>query len=217
MGVAAGLLVGAALLDLLPEAAELAPSSRLGVTVASATGFALFLVVDRLVHAGASGHREEGRERAFGSLAAVGLTIHSLLDRGVAVGAAFHADARVGVLVGVAVVAHDFGDGVSTVGVILGSKGALRASIGWLALDAAAPVAGALLALEATVPPGVLAGMLSFFGGSFLFPRRRAPPARSCARPGRRVVQPRWPSSRASSSPGWPPGWRGGDGTAHVA
>ncbi|HEY6459800.1 MAG TPA: ZIP family metal transporter [Polyangiaceae bacterium] len=168
MGAAAGLLVGAALFDLLPDAIEIGGPARFRVMVATAVGFGAFFAAERLVHLGASRHQEEGRERTFGAGAALGLTVHSLLD-GVAIGGAFHADARIGVLVGVAVVAHDFGDGVSTVGVVLGSRGATRSSIAWLLADAIAPVVGALLALDLEVPRAALAAMLAFFAGSFLF------------------------------------------------
>jgi ZIP family zinc transporter len=168
MGAAAGLLVGSALLDLLPEAIELSGPRPLGTAIAAAGGFSAFYVADHFVHLGASEHRHEERERAFGSMAALGLTLHSLLD-GLAIGSAFHADTKLGVVVGIAVVAHDFGDGVSTVGVVLGAKSALRASIGWLIADAVAPVAGALLAPSLILSRAVLAGVLASFAGSFLF------------------------------------------------
>jgi ZIP family zinc transporter len=94
--------------------------------------------------------------------------VHSFLD-GLAIGAAFTANAALGTFVGVAVVAHDFGDGVSTVGVVLGSRGAVRASIGWLIADALAPIGGVLAARAVRVPAPVLALLLGFFAGSFLF------------------------------------------------
>ena len=166
MGAAAGLLLGAALFDLLPEAIEL--SRSVGVGIAAAAGFAVFYAVEHFVHLGAAEHQKDDAVRAFGSAAALGLTVHSFLD-GLAIGSAFVADTRLGVIVGVAVVGHDFGDGVSTVGVVLGSRGALRASIGWLLADAIAPVAGAVLALQLHVPRSMLAYLLAFFAGSFLF------------------------------------------------
>lgn len=174
MGGAAGLLLGAALLDLLPDALRLvADRGRAGVfdvLLAAAAGFLAFFGVDRAVHAGAAGHAEEGAApaRAFGTAAALGLTVHSFLD-GLAIGAAFEADGALGTFVGVAVVAHDFGDGVSTVGVILGSRGAVRASVGWLLADALAPIVGVLAARAVHVPPAALALLLGFFAGSFLF------------------------------------------------
>jgi ZIP family zinc transporter len=170
MGVAAGLLVGAALLDLLPDALRLVHERGrqgvMAVLLSAAVGFLAFFGIDRLLHLGAAGHQSGAR--AFGAAAALGLTVHSFLD-GLAIGAAFRADASLGALIGVAVIAHDFGDGVSTVGVVLASKGALRASLGWLAADAVAPVLGALAAGAIDVRPMALAALLGFFAGSFLF------------------------------------------------
>ena len=72
-------------------------------------------------------------------------------------------------LVAIAVIAHDFGDGVSTVGV-LGSEG-------WSAcLDRLAsggtpspPVLGCGAALGISISQGLIADVLGFFAGSFLF------------------------------------------------
>jgi ZIP family zinc transporter len=180
MGAAAGLLVGAALLDLLPDALRLVhDQGRRGVMAvlcSAAVGFLVFFGIDRLLHLGAAGHQQaphdeglhEGGMHVFGAAAALGLTVHSFLD-GLAIGAAFRADASLGAVIGIAVVAHDFGDGVSTVGVVIASKGALRASMGWLVADAVAPVLGALAARTVNVPQPVLAYLLGFFAGSFLF------------------------------------------------
>jgi zinc transporter ZupT len=171
MGLAAGLLVGSALLDLLPEALELVRDrGRHGVmtvALAAAAGFLAFFAVDHAVHYACAGHHPQG-VRAFGTAAALGLTVHSFFD-GMAIGAAFEESAALGALVGVAVIAHDFGDGVSTVGVVLGSRGEVRASVLWLLADAAAPVAGVLVARALPVPRPVLADMLGFFAGTFLF------------------------------------------------
>ncbi len=171
MAGAAGLLIGSALLDLLPDALDLVRDGGLrgvaAVLVAAVTGFLAFFAVDHAVHATAAAHQATG-ERAFGTAAATGLTIHSFLD-GLAIGAAFEQSTTLGALIGIAVIAHDFGDGVSTVGVILGSRGALRASLAWLLADAVAPVAGVLAARTLHLSPAVLACLLGFFAGTFLF------------------------------------------------
>ena len=171
MGAAAGLLIGSALLDLLPDALGLARrTGRYGVMVvllAAVAGFLAFLAIDKAVHSEAAGHRPQGA-RAFGAAAALGLTVHSFLD-GLAIGAAFEQSAALGALIGTAVIAHDFGDGVSTVGVVLGSRGALRASVAWLLADAVAPVAGVLAARALHLSSDLLACLLGFFAGTFLF------------------------------------------------
>ncbi|MGD0528466.1 MAG: ZIP family metal transporter [Polyangiaceae bacterium] len=171
MGAAAGLLIGSALLDLLPDALGLVRDrGRAGVTVialAALAGFLVFLALDHAVHYAAAGHQEHGA-RAFGTVAALGLTVHSFFD-GLAIGAAFEQSAALGALIGIAVIAHDFGDGVSTVGVLLGSRATVRASVAWLAADAAAPVVGALAARALHLPRALLADLLGFFAGTFLF------------------------------------------------
>ncbi|HEX5504861.1 MAG TPA: hypothetical protein VFW96_19745 [Thermomicrobiales bacterium] len=172
MGFAAGVLVGAALLDLLPEALDLAgatPGAATSTVLRGAVlGFLVFYGLDRSVHLLAAGHAESHAGGAFGTAAALGLTIHSFLD-GFAIGSAFRAATAIGVLVAIAVIAHDFGDGVSTVAVVLGAKGSARASLAWLVADALAPVAGAGAALWLAVSPAFLVGVLGFFAGSFLF------------------------------------------------
>jgi len=185
MGFAAGVLIAAALVDLLPEAWELAAApdgeTRDQVCLAAVLGFLAYYSVDVFVHLGAAGHQHHHAEpqeghpghdhhhggARFGSIAALGLVLHSFLD-GFAIGA-FHADAKSFILVATAVLAHDFGDGVTTVGIVLGSKGGLRASIGWLLADAIAPVIGCAAALAISISQTVLANLLGFFGGTFLF------------------------------------------------
>jgi zinc transporter ZupT len=171
MGAAAGLLVGSALLDLLPDALSLVSDRGrrgiMGVLLAAAVGFLGFLGVDHAVHHGAAGHQEQGG-RAFGTAAALGLTVHSFLD-GMAIGVAYEQSATLGALIGFAVIAHDFGDGVATVGVVLGSRASLRASLVWLLADAVAPVVGVLVARSLHLPRELLAYLLGLFAGTFLF------------------------------------------------
>ena len=172
MGFSAGILVAAALLDLLPDAFEIVVESKESavdqVLFAAALGFLAYYSLEFFVHRGAAGHEKREGKVAFASMAAFGLTVHSFLD-GFAIGSAFHANSTIGALVAIAVIAHDFGDGVSTVGVVLGSKGGLRASIGWLLADAIAPVLGCLAALSISISQGLIADLLGFFAGSFLF------------------------------------------------
>jgi zinc transporter ZupT len=181
MGFSAGVLVAAALVDLLPEALEMIgpadASAREQIFLAAMLGFLVYFSLDFFVHLGAAGHEERhespGHDHhhhhvAFGSAAAMGLTVHSFLD-GFAIGGGFQASARIGWLVSIAVLAHDFGDGVTTIGVVLGSKGKVRTSIGWLLADATAPVLGCAVALAISISTGFIAVLLGFFAGSFLF------------------------------------------------
>ena len=172
MGCSAGILIAAALLDLLSDAFELVHASRESsiaqVLFATVIGFVTYYSVDYFVHREAAGHVSKCGKATFGSFAALGLTAHSFLD-GFAIGSAFHANSKLGILVAIAVIAHDFGDGVSTVAVVLASRSGLRASIGWLTADAVAPLIGCLVALFIVISQGWIANLLGFFAGSFLF------------------------------------------------
>ena len=129
MGFSAGILVAAALLDLLPDAFEVVKQSGEStvkrVLLCAVMGFLAYYSLELFVHRGAAVHEKRQGKVAFASVAAFGLTVHSFLD-GFAIGSAFQENSTMGGLVALAVISHDFGDGVSTVGVVLGSSGALR-------------------------------------------------------------------------------------------
>lgn len=171
MAFSAGVLVAAAFFDLLPEAIDLAgsgaSSSSNDVFLSGALGFLVFYALERFVHLTAAGHGHDHGAH-FGPIAALGLTTHSFLD-GVAIGVAFRANPAIGLIVGIAVVAHDFADGVSTVTLVLRSRGGLRAPVGWLLADALAPVIGAAAGQLLSIPRATLADLLGFFAGSFVF------------------------------------------------
>lgn len=170
----AGVLIAVPLFDLLPEAIDIAQTVGMPVTIVmyvSAGGFIFLYILERYV----SVHRvcEDGvcrnlRHPKGGWIGAVELSAHSYID-GFAIGLGFHFDARVCLLIAIAVLAHDFSDGLNTVTVMLKSGNSLRSSLRMLLLDALAPVMGAVSALFIKVPAGYLALILSFFAGSFLY------------------------------------------------
>jgi zinc transporter ZupT len=111
---------------------------------------------------------ESPRRRQVGILGAAGLCIHSLLD-GFSIGIAFHASSALGLLVAIAVIGHDFSDGITTVVLLVSSRNSRGASIFWLVLDALAPLIGVGLASILTLSPHHLADLLGFFAGMFLY------------------------------------------------
>lgn len=168
LGFSAGAVMGVAFFDLLPESLKIIdcayPLST--GTFLVAAGFALFLVVDRLVTLHFHG---EGDEHAHsGSLSAVSLSIHSFLD-GLGIGLAFKLSPAIGWVVAAAVLAHDFSDGINTVNVILKGTGSKRQAFRWLAIDAIAPALGVLTALFFSVPVATLGLMLAMFAGFFIY------------------------------------------------
>jgi zinc transporter ZupT len=173
LAFSAGAVIGVAFFDLLPEAVELGgrpgvhllgPRAILAIT---GLGFLLYLLLDRSLpsHAEATGGRRDLR-RAWA--AAGSFAIHSFLD-GFAIGIAFQASRAVGIAVAVAVLAHDFSDGLNTVSVVLRNGGERKSALRWLMIDAVAPVAGALTSMALTIPAQGIAVVLALFSGFFLY------------------------------------------------
>ncbi len=181
-----GAILGIALFDLLPEALKQAESAGLpqrSLFLAVAAGFVLFHVLGRASllgashdHGGTGSHNDvhplSAEERAIarrqGTLAAMGFSIHSFLD-GAAIGVGFHAGTTVGIAIAIAVIAHDAADGLNTVTVMLSHGHTTRRSMIWLAVDALAPVLGAIMTFLAPIGQAVLAPLLGGFVGFFLY------------------------------------------------
>jgi len=75
----------------------------------------------------------------------------------------------VGAIVAAAVLAHDFSDGINTVGVILKNRGKGVRALRWLLLDAIAPVLGVASTYLFTLSDEQLGIVLSIFCGFFLY------------------------------------------------
>ncbi|MDE2041335.1 MAG: ZIP family metal transporter [Patescibacteria group bacterium] len=182
LGFSAGAVIGVAFFDLLPESIDLGSAYFATATIVAVTalGFLVYLVLDRLIflhfHTHESvGHRDavsaddsHTAHRERGILGAGSLCVHSFLD-GVAIGLAFQASAAIGLIVAVAVLVHDFSDGINTVSLILKNRGQDRVAFRWLVADAAAPVLGAASTLLFRLPLPVLDIILAMFAGFFLY------------------------------------------------
>jgi zinc transporter ZupT len=170
LGFSAGAVIGVAFFDLIPEAITLATPAHSvdAVLVAVAIGFLVYMVLDRTI--APHGHKGARTELLWqrGALGAASLSVHSFLD-GFAIGLAFNVSAAVGWIVSAAVLAHDFSDGVNTVGIVLGKKGGNRFAFGWLLIDAVAPVLGAASTLVVHFPEDVLGFCLALFAGFFIY------------------------------------------------
>jgi len=170
LGFSAGAVLGVALFDLLPESFDLARKGYAAptITLFVALGFFAFMFLNRvlLLHPeeelGGHGHHRQG------TLGAASLSLHSFLD-GVGIGLAFKVSTTVGVVVAVAVLAHDFSDGINTVSVILKNRGQGIRALKWLLLDAVAPLLGVVSTYFFTLTDEELGIVLSIFCGFFLY------------------------------------------------
>jgi ZIP family zinc transporter len=173
LGLTAGVLLGVVAFDVLPELFELTREhgiDPMGPMTALVTGFLLFHASEKLllIHHGQETAYAHHRHPTVGVLSAAALAGHSFMD-GVGIGLGFQVSPRVGVMVALAVISHDFADGLNTVTLMLAHGNPRGRALAALALDAAAPVAGAASTLLFHLPPFALALYLGFFAGFLLY------------------------------------------------
>ena len=169
-GFSAGAVIGVAFFDLMPEALELRNASAdfPFISLMICSGFVVYLILDRMIilHYHNEEHCENPRHR--GILTAGSLSLHSFLD-GIVIGLAFQASSVIGTIVTIAVLAHDFSDGINTVSVIMKNNGDRKKAFNWLIIDAAAPVLGIFSTLFFSLPKNILGTLLAIFCGFFLY------------------------------------------------
>ena len=174
IAIGAGIRIGAAFFDLIPEAAVLLDGSLDAVMLATAFGFLAFYVIEKLtaVHVGHEGAAEldhgDAAHRHVGVIGAGGMSVHSFLD-GVALATGLVVGGGLGLVIAAVVVIHRFSDGISVVSMLMASRTPQREAYKWVAIVAIAPVFGVLLGLLITIPDQVLGAMLAVFAGFFLY------------------------------------------------
>jgi ZIP family zinc transporter len=163
LGFSAGAVIGVAFFDLLPESINFGTRFHSPATIlaCSALGFLFYLVIDRII-------LFHGDAAPRGGFAAAVLCVHSLLD-GISVGVAFQTSHEVGIIVAIAVLTHDFSDGINTMNIVLKGGGDRARALRWLLLDAAAPVVGVVSTAFFTLPGSAFGTALALFAGFFLY------------------------------------------------
>jgi ZIP family zinc transporter len=168
IALSGGIVVAVALFDLIPEALEAIGDNRRVMTLVGA-GFVLFFVAERflVLH-----HRDEPEQaRAHGQVGALGagaLAFHTFTD-GLGIGLAFGLDTTTGLLVLIAVISHDFADGINAVTFVLSQGGSRAAALRWLILVAVAPLLGALVGSAIDISERTLGQLLAVYAGVFLY------------------------------------------------
>ncbi|HVE80937.1 MAG TPA: ZIP family metal transporter [Candidatus Dormibacteraeota bacterium] len=183
LGLTAGILMGVVIFDLLPEIFEIVHAGGYDPTIpmiGMMGGFLAFHILEKMTHIHTHVHEEERNVRlghpAVGQLSAAAIASHTFLD-GVAIGLAFQVNAAIGLAVALAVVAHNFSDGLNTVGLMLAHKNSPRKSLQLLLVVALAAPLGAASTLLFTLPEpvllaylGISAGFLLYIGASDVLP-----------------------------------------------
>jgi ZIP family zinc transporter len=170
LGFSAGAVLGVALFDLLPESIDLTNGSYSVqiVTILIAVGFSVYMLADRLFSPHTHGEEDCDKPHHNGKFGALALVFHSFLD-GFGIGLAFKISPAIGWVVALAVLTHDFSDGINTVSMIIKDKGGRKTALKWLTADALAPAIGVMATYFLLVSKSTLGLILSVFVGLFLY------------------------------------------------
>jgi zinc transporter, ZIP family len=108
------------------------------------------------------------RINAWGPLGTAALSLHSVTD-GLGIGLALHLSLATGLIFFLAVVSHDFADGLNTVTFVLYQEGERSQALRWLAADSVAPIVGATIGAAVSLSEHAVGGLLCLYVGFFLF------------------------------------------------
>lgn len=167
MAVAGGVVLGAAVFDLVPEAVEHAEEAGVGEWLPYAmivVGYFTFRVLEHRLHQ----HDHSHGPGRMGVAGAAGFTVHSFFD-GLAIGLGFALDDATGIVVALAVIGHDFSDGLNTVSYLIAHGHERARQWRWLIACALAPITGAVVGALLPVPDEVFPIALGFFSGVFVY------------------------------------------------
>lgn len=164
---AAGALLGAAFLELLPEALERGGSFSVVIV-----GLLLFYVLERVLflhHVHVDSTQPHGGVQSSSYLMLVGNTLHDFTD-GIIIALTFLIDFKLGIVTTIAVVAHEFPSGIGEFSVLIhGGVKELQAFL-YTVLSTLATPLGALLTLVLAQKMEPLAGILiSLAVGGFIY------------------------------------------------
>jgi zinc transporter ZupT len=170
----AGLLVALAFFDMAPDIMTLAPKVQVAIEMPLLTaiiGFFFLYALDHGLFQTLKTDRRVSKKNykpTLGTLSAIEFSGHGFIE-GLAIGISFQFQWSLGLIVAVAVISHDFCDGMSTLTLMLNSGNSVKSSMIMLFLDAIAPVAGAFATLFFFVPDYYLVFALAFLVGSFVY------------------------------------------------
>jgi len=171
LGFTAGVLLGVVSFDIFPEIIKLVgnhdPTKPM---IALVVGFLVFHILEKvlLIHHDHEDTYSQHKHPSVGAISAFALSCHSFLD-GVGIGLGFHISSALGILIAIAVIAHDFSDGLNTVSLTLMHKNVKKTAIFFLFLDALAPVLGIISTMFFQISANFILLYLGFFTGFLLY------------------------------------------------
>lgn len=182
LSLSGGILLGVAFLDLLPEAISRGTEAGINIKVLTGTTLAailLFHFLDKVLsfhahHNHADGEPAEAcandrHQSTKAIVRASSMILHSTLD-GIAIGGGFAVNTHLGIIITLAMIMHDFSDGMSTVTMLRTGFGPKhRAVLPMLTADAIAPFIGTFIGMALAPSSAIIAIMISVFSGFFIF------------------------------------------------
>jgi zinc and cadmium transporter len=170
---ASGALLSASLLDILPESLELNGNAGFYALLS----FLAFYILEQnvVLHAGhedpeCSEESESHRRHTLGAMSFLGIGFHSLLD-GVIIGAGFADNAVTGIIATVAVIMHEFPEGLSMMAILLHAGLTRTKALAYSVIVALATPVGAIASYGVLqgIKADMLGGLLGIAAGSFLY------------------------------------------------
>jgi ZIP family zinc transporter len=173
LGLTAGVILGVIAFDIFPEIITM--TGRLGINstspmIALVCGFLIFHIAEKflLIHHSHEDQYGPHTHPSVGKFQALALAGHSFLD-GIGIGLAFQISGATGILIAIAVISHDFSDGLNTVSMMILHKNTNKQALQFLFVDSLAPVLGIISTLFFTLSEKSLLIYLGFFAGFLLY------------------------------------------------
>lgn len=161
---AAGTLLGAAFLDLIPEALE--TGSHRGVFYPVITGIVTFFLLEKLLH---WFHHHDSGVHPFTYLNLVGDGVHNFID-GAIIATSFLVSVPLGLVTSLAVIAHEIPQEIGDFGILIYGGFSRKKALFYNFLSALSAFLGALLAyFFASAVEGFANFLAAFAAGGFIY------------------------------------------------
>lgn len=165
VALAAGSLLGGALFHLLPESVA-ALGNTLSVYVWLAAGLLTFLILEQYLHWHHC-HRPASAHRPVGYLILIADALHNLIG-GLAIGAAFVTDIRLGIITWLIAAAHEIPQEMGDFGILIHSGWTRPRALIWNLVSASTVLLGALAAYGLSDHLDI-AVLIPFAAGNFIY------------------------------------------------
>jgi zinc transporter ZupT len=138
--------------------------------IALVVGFMMFHILEKvlIMHYAQEDQYHEHKHPVVGIASGLAIAFHAFID-GVGIGLGFKISSTVGIFIALAVIAHDFSDGLNTVTLALVNKNTRSKAIRLLLLVAVAPILGIFSTNFFTLSPYFLLLYLGYFSGFLLY------------------------------------------------